>query len=75
MGLRILFDETALRQGLYQEDQFAPEASAPGWPRDTWFQRRLRYLRDQQRKRLMETDVVFETSMGTIIVRQPTDDR
>lgn len=71
MGFRILFDENKLKQGVYQqEDDFVSQGNGVGWPRGTWFQKRLRYVREQQRRKLAEADFVYECTLGTIIVRQ-----
>jgi hypothetical protein len=70
MTLRILFDENKVKQGLYRDEDPVVENSAAGWPCDTWFQKRLRFVREQQRRRGVEADVVYEGKLGTIIVRQ-----
>jgi hypothetical protein len=70
MSLRILFDENTIEQ---QKDKPSKENNGAGWPKDTWFQRRLRYVREQQRKKL-ESDIVYRCALGTIIVRQSNDD-
>jgi hypothetical protein len=67
MSLRILFDENTIEQ--QQKDETSKENNGVGWPKDTWFQRRLRYLREQQRKKL-EGDIVYRCALGTIIIRQ-----
>jgi hypothetical protein len=70
MTFRILFDEAKLKQGAYRdEDDFALEANGNGWPKNTWFQKRLRQVRDQQRRRLGDADSVYECALGTIIIR------
>ncbi|HWP60888.1 MAG TPA: hypothetical protein VNL14_23535 [Candidatus Acidoferrales bacterium] len=68
MGLRILFDESTYEQ--YQKEQSAAKTNGNGWPTDTWFQKRLRYLREQQRKKIVEGDIIYRCALGTIIVRQ-----
>ncbi len=71
MSLRILFDENKLKHGLYQqEDDFAPEGNGGGWPKDTWFRKRLRHVREQQRQKLAEAGFVYECALGTIRIRQ-----
>lgn len=70
MTVRILLDENEVKRGLYLEEEPAAESSAAGWPRDTWFQKRLRFVRDQQRRKGAEADLVYEGRLGTIIVRQ-----
>jgi hypothetical protein len=68
MSLRIIFDEITIEQ--QQKEEAAKESSGAGWPTDTWFQRRLRYVREQQRKKTVEGDVIYRCALGTIIVRQ-----
>jgi hypothetical protein len=71
MGFRILFDEVKLKQGIYQqENDREAEPHSVGWPRGTWFQKRLRQVRKQQRKKLAESDFVYECALGTVIIRQ-----
>lgn len=71
MGFRILFDEVKLKQGIYQqENDRESEHNGVGWPKGTWFQKRLRQVREQQRKKLAETDFVYECALGTITIRQ-----
>lgn len=71
MGFRILFDEVKLKQGMYQrENDRESEPHGVGWPRGTWFQKRLRQVRQQQRRKLAETDFVYECALGTIIIRR-----
>ena len=71
MRFRILFDEDKLKQGVYQEEEeFASTGNGVGWPKGTWFQRRLRQVREQQRKKPTEADYVYECALGTIIIRQ-----
>jgi hypothetical protein len=71
MRFRILFDEDKLKQGIYQQDEdWGSEKNGTGWPRGTWFQKRLRQVRDQQRRKQAETDFVYECALGTIIIRQ-----
>jgi hypothetical protein len=71
MGFRILFDEIKLKQGIYQQESNGDsESNGMGWPRGTWFQKRLRQVREQQRKKLAETDFVYECALGTITIRQ-----
>jgi hypothetical protein len=71
MSLRILFDESTIEQP--QKQEIAKENNGVGWPKDTWFQKRLRYLREQQRKKL-DGDIVYKCGLGTIIVRQSNGD-
>ena len=71
MGFRILFDEVKLKQGIYQqENNRESEHNGVGWPKGTWFQKRLRQVREQQRKKLTEADFVYECALGTITIRQ-----
>jgi hypothetical protein len=71
MGFRILFDEVKLKQGIYQqENDREAEPHGVGWPRGTWFQKRLRQVRKQQRKKLAESDFVYECALGTVIIRE-----
>jgi hypothetical protein len=71
MGFRILFDEVKLKQGIYQqENDRDSEHNGVGWPKGTWFQKRLRQVREQQRKKLAEPDFVYECALGTITIRQ-----
>jgi hypothetical protein len=71
MGFRILFDEVKLKQGIYQQEHDREsEHNGMGWPKGTWFQKRLRQVREQQRKKLAETDFVYECPLGTITIRQ-----
>jgi hypothetical protein len=71
MAFRILFDEVKLKQGIYeQENNRDLEHNGVGWPKGTWFQKRLRQVREQQRKKLVETDFVYECALGTITIRQ-----
>lgn len=69
MSLRIVLDQNKLKQGLYQENDLAPESNGEGWPRDTWFRKRLRYVRDQQRRKAAETEIAYECALGTIKIR------
>ena len=70
MSLRIHVDDKN-SQGFYQPGQdFAAQSNGTGWPRGTWFQKRLRYVREQKRKRPTETEFVYECSLGTIRLRQ-----
>ena len=71
MSSRILLEENKLRQGLYQpQEDFAPQSNGVGWPKNTWFQKRLRYVREQQLKKGTEADMVYECTLGTIKLRQ-----
>ncbi|HEY5813466.1 MAG TPA: hypothetical protein VIT23_12540 [Terrimicrobiaceae bacterium] len=71
MSFRILFDDAKLKQGIYQqEDGFNTEPNGVGWPQGTWFQKRLRRVREQNRRKLAEADYVYECAFGTIIIRQ-----
>lgn len=72
MAFRILFDEVKLKQGIYQrESDRDSEPNGMGWPKGTWFQKRLRQVRQQQRRKLAEADFVYECDLGKIIIRQP----
>ena len=68
MSLSILFDENKLDQP--KRDDSVTQNNNGGWPKDTWFQRRLRHVREQQRKKMAEGDVVYECALGTITIRQ-----
>jgi hypothetical protein len=69
MSLRIYDDKKPQR--FYQPEQdFAAQSNGVGWPKGTWFQQRLRYVREQQRKRPAETEFAYECSLGTIRFRQ-----
>jgi hypothetical protein len=71
MRFRILFDEDKLKQGMYQqEEDWGSQKNGTGWPKGTWFQKRLRQVREQQRRKPAETDFVYECALGTIIIRQ-----
>ena len=71
MGFRILFDEVKLKQGIYeQENARESEHNGVGWPKGTWFQKRLRQVREHQRRKLAEADFVYECALGTITIRQ-----
>ena len=51
MGFRILFDEVKLKQGIYrQENNRESEHNGVGWPKGTWFQKRLRQVREQRER-------------------------
>lgn len=70
MSFRILFDEDKLKQGAYQEDdELRTNGNGTGWPKNTWFQKRLRHVREQQRKKLGENESVYECALGTVIIR------
>ena len=69
MSFRILFDEAKLKQGLYQEDELRADGNGGGWPKNTWFQKRLRHVREQQRKKTGETECVYECPLGTVTIR------
>jgi len=72
---RILFDETKLKQGVYQqEDGSNVDLSGVGWPKGTWFQKRLRQVREQNRRKLTETEFIYECTLGTIIIRHANGD-
>jgi hypothetical protein len=71
MRFRILFDEDKLKQGMYQQgDDWGSQKNGTGWPKGTWFQKRLRQVREQQRRKPAETDFVYECTLGTIVIRQ-----
>jgi hypothetical protein len=71
MSFRILFDERKLKQGVYQnEDGLEERNNGVGWPKGTWFQKRLRQVREQQKRKLAEADFVYECALGTIVIRQ-----
>lgn len=65
MALRILFEKNKPKLRLYQQqDDFALESTGTGWPKDTWFQKRLRYVREQQLTQGREADVISEHPLG-----------
>jgi hypothetical protein len=69
-SFRILFDEAKLKQGVYQqEDDSNADLNGVGWPRGTWFQKRLRQVREQNCRKLTEAEFVYECTLGTIIIR------
>jgi hypothetical protein len=75
MSFRFLFDENKLKQGAYQQqDDFPADSNGVGWPKNTWFQKRLRHVREQQRKKLAETEAVYECALGTVIIRSNGED-
>jgi hypothetical protein len=75
MSFRILFDEAKLRQGLYQEDdELRADGNGAGWPKNTWFQKRLRQVREQQRKKSGATECVYECALGTVTIRSSDED-
>jgi hypothetical protein len=75
MSFRILFDEAKLQQGLYQGDhELRADGNGAGWPKNTWFQKRLRQVREQQRKKSGETECVYECALGTVTIRSSGED-
>jgi hypothetical protein len=57
--------------GFYQNlEDFTVESNGLGWPKDTWFQKRLEFVRNQQRKKAPDTELVYECSLGTISFRE-----
>lgn len=68
-NLRLLLEQSKANQGLYRENNLPPEGSGQGWPKETWFQKRLRYIREQQGKKVAEADVVYECALGVITLR------
>lgn len=74
MSFRILFDEAKLKQGLYQADELQADGNGAGWPKNTWFQKRLRHVREQQRKKSGETECVYECALGTVTIRSNGED-
>ena len=72
MSLRILYKDNKLKEGQYQQQEDpVPESNGSGWPKNTWFQKRLLYVREQQRKKVIETEFVYEIPLGTVTFRQP----
>ncbi len=47
---RLLFEQSKANGGLYREDNLPLEGRGGGWPEGTWFQKRLRHVREQQGK-------------------------
>jgi hypothetical protein len=70
MSLRIHIADKKLQNFYRSKEDFAAQSNGMGWPKGTWFQQRLRYVREQQRKRGTETEFVYECSLGTIRFRQ-----
>jgi hypothetical protein len=71
MPLRILFEKNKPKPRLYQQqDDFALESTGTGWPKDTWFQKRLRYVREQQLNQGTGADVVSERPLGIIKLKR-----
>jgi len=68
MSLRIVSERNGANHGEERGD-FMRETNGLGWPKNTWFQKRLRYVREQQRRK--EIEFVYECSLGTITFRQP----
>lgn len=68
MSLRIVFERDRADRREERGDLMR-ETNGLGWPKDTWFQKRLRYVREQQRRK--EIEFVYECSLGTITFRQP----
>ncbi len=50
MNWRLLFEQSKVNRGLYREDNLPLEGSGGGWPKRTWFRKRLRHVREQQGK-------------------------
>jgi hypothetical protein len=70
MALKNLFERKKLKTGAYQQqDHFALQSTGTGWPKDTWFQRRLRYVRQKQVND--EVDVISECPSETTQFRRP----
>lgn len=70
MNFRILFDETKLKGGLYQQDDNSNvDLNGVSWPKGTWFQMRLRHVREQNRRKPAEAELVYECALGTITIR------
>jgi hypothetical protein len=70
MNLRMFIDDQKLHGFNQDLEDFAVESSGLGWPKDTWFQKRLEFVRNQQRKKGPETELIYECSLGTISFRQ-----
>jgi hypothetical protein len=45
-----------------KQDDFALESNRAAWPKDTWFQKRLRYVREHQQDEETGSDVGSERS-------------
>ncbi|MGH7827670.1 MAG: hypothetical protein ACREQ7_21150 [Candidatus Binatia bacterium] len=70
MSLQIVSEVHKVNRGQNEEQaDFAPQSNGAGWPKNTWFQKRLRYVREQQRRK--EIEFVYECGLGTITFRQP----
>jgi hypothetical protein len=50
----IIFIQSKVNNSIYNGDSLLPHNWA--WPRETWFQERLRHLRKQQRQKLVNPD-------------------
>lgn len=66
MNREPLFEQIKLDAGPYGEESLLSTNSDGGWPRDTWFRKRLRYVREQQGKKFAEADFVYECRLGVI---------
>jgi hypothetical protein len=69
MNGKLLFEQIKVTGGLYSDDNLRSANSGEGWPEDTWFRQRLRYVREQQGKKVAEADVVYECPLGVITLR------
>jgi hypothetical protein len=59
--MRTLFEKKKLKRRPHQQhDDFALESNPAGWPKDTWFQKRLRYVRERQPDEETGSDAVSE---------------
>lgn len=73
MTLRLLFDERQANKDLVQEENLPRNVSSAGWSMDTWFQKRLRYVREQQKKKVAESDIVYKCALGVVTLRLSND--
>lgn len=64
MTLRLLFDERQANKDLVQEENIPRNVSSAGWSMDTWFQKRLRYVREQQKKKLQRVTLFINAPWG-----------
>jgi len=59
--MRTLFEKKELKPRRHpRQDDFALESNSAAWPKDTWFQKRLRYVREQQPDEETGADVASE---------------
>ena len=70
MGFRILFDEVKLKQGIYQQETIASRNTmASVGQRAPGSKNVYGKSENNKRKKLAETDFVYECALGTITIR------